>query len=185
MSRIKGSDVASFRSLLRQKPPGTEARFLDSLPPALRQLYLETSPVTWNPVEAQAQLYELGAAFLFSGTPEPVVELLRVLARTSYSSLYKVFLRIPTVKFVAERAARVWGNYYDTGSASVENATKTSFDFVVKEFPDLPRALREATTGHILAILDLTGTREAKVTSPSSTPDAWVWHATWSWSNPD
>ncbi len=180
MSRIKGTDVASLRTLIREKGPETEQRLLALLTPSLRQLYLETTPVTWNPVEAQAELYELAAVVLFPGQPAPIMHMLMELARMSYSGIYKVFVRIPTVEFIAQRAASVWGKYYDTGEARIENATKTSLDFVVRKFPELPHALREATTGHLFTMLEMTRVREPKVTSPAHTPDAWVWHVTWS-----
>jgi hypothetical protein len=180
MSRIKGTDVASLRTLIREKGPETEQRLLAPLTPALRQLYLETTPVTWNPVEAQAELYERAAEVLFPGQPAAIMEMHRVLSRMSYSGIYKVFVRIPTVEFIAQRAASVWGKYYDAGEAKIENATKASLDFVVRRFPQLPHALREATTGHLLTMLEMTRVRDPKVTSPAHTPEAWVWHVTWS-----
>lgn len=179
MPRIKGTDVASLRTFVREKGPQAEQRFLAGVSERLRRLYLDTTPVTWNPVEAQAELYELCAAFLFPGQPAPVVELHRVLARMSYSGIYKVFFRIPTVEFLAERAASVWSKYYDTGEATIENATRTSLDFVVRQFPALPRALREATTGHLLTMLEMTGARDPKVDSPAQEPEGWAWRLTW------
>jgi hypothetical protein len=179
MPHIKGTDVSSLRTLLHEKGPDAEQRFLESLPPPLRQLYVETTPLTWNPVEAQAELYERAAAFLYPGRPGAIVEMHRALARTSYSSVYRAFVRIPTVEFIAGRAAAVWHKYYDTGDASIENATKTSLDFVLRQFPGLPRALREATTGHLLTMLEMTRARDPQVASPADTPQAWVWHVTW------
>ncbi len=177
---IKGTDVNSLRTLIRQKGPDSEQRFVESLPPPLRQMYVETTPLTWNPVEAQAELYERAAALLFPGRPGAIVEMHRQLARMSYSSIYKAFVRIPTVEFIAGRAAAVWGKYYDTGEARIEHATRNSLDFVLRQFPGLPRALREATTGHLLTMLEMTRARDPQVASPADSPEAWVWHVTWS-----
>src|SRR5512142_561314 len=91
MAQIRGTDVSSLRTYLREKVgPQAERELLGRLPDALRTLYLETSPVTWNPVEAQAELYEAAASFLFPEVSEPVVELHRVLARMSYSGVYRL-----------------------------------------------------------------------------------------------
>jgi len=179
MPRVKGTDVASLRNLIKGKGPQAERDFLDRLPVALRTLFLETSPLTWNPVDEQGDLYEVAASFLFPDKPEPIVEMHRVLARMSYSGIYRVFVRIPTVDFIAKRAASVWRSYYDSGEATTENETGTSLDFVVRHFPGLPRALREATTGHLSALLELTRAKSPAIVPPAQTPEAWVWHITW------
>ena len=179
MPRVKGTDVASLRNYIKGKGPEAERELLDRLPVALRRVYLETSPLTWNPVEEQGELYEVAASYLFPDQAEPIVEMHKVLARMSYSGIYRVFVRIPTVDFIAKRAASVWRSYYDSGEASTENATGTSLDFVVRHFPGLPRALREATTGHLAALLELTRAKSPAIAPPPHDPEAWVWHITW------
>ncbi|HVO20665.1 MAG TPA: hypothetical protein VMU15_15505 [Anaeromyxobacter sp.] len=167
-----------MRTLIRQQGLQAEQDFLNRLPVALRGIFLETSPMTWNPVELQAELYEVAASFLYPESGS-VAEMHKVLARMSYSSVYRVFVRIPTVDFIAKRAASVWRSYYDTGEAATENATGTSLDFVVRHFPGLPRALREATTGHLAALLELTRAKAPVIRPPPHNPEAWVWHVTW------
>ncbi len=180
MAQIRGTDVSSLRTYVReQKGPQAEQELLSRLPEALRTIYLETSPVTWNPVEAQAELYEVAASSLFPEVTEPIVELHRVLARMSYSGVYRLFIRIPSVEYIARRAATVWRKYYDTGNADTENAKDRSLDFVVTQFPTLPNALRQATTGHLDTLMELTGARDVDVTPPADTPERWVWQIRW------
>jgi hypothetical protein len=179
MPRVKGTDVASLRSLIHEKGPEAERGLLERLPAALRNVYLETSPLTWNPVEVQAELYEVAASFLFPDQPEPIVAMHKLLARMSYSGVYRVFVRIPTVDFIAKRAASVWHSYYDSGEATIENATGRSLDFVVRQFPDLPLAMREATTGHLAVLLEMTRAKTPAIVPPPHRPEAWVWHITW------
>ncbi len=180
MAQIRGTDVSGLRTYLREKMGSqVEQELLTRLPAPLRTLYLETSPVTWNPVDAQAELYEAAASFLFPDVSEPVVEMHRVLARMSYSGVYRLFIRIPSLEYVAKRAATVWRKYYDTGDADTENFRESSLDFVVTGFPTLPVALRQATTGHLYTLLEMTGARSLGIVQPADTPEKWVWQVRW------
>jgi hypothetical protein len=179
MARIKGTDVVNLTQFVRGKGQQVESDFLASLPDALRRVYRETRAITWTPVEAQAALYEAAASHFFPNRPDAVVQLHKALAKIAYSGIYQIFIRIPKVSHVAERAASVWRRYYDTGEAVIENVTATSLDFVVRQFPDLPRALRQATTGHLYTLLEMTGSKEPMVSQPASTPERWVWHIEW------
>ena len=179
MPQIKGTDVVALRNLVRERGASSEQSLLSQLSPALRQLYLETSPITWNSLDSQAELYEVASSFLFPKEPNSVARMHKMLAEVSYSSIYKIFMQIPTLAFIVKRAALVWRKYYDAGVAGAENQGKNSLDFVVREFPELPRALREATTGHLSAILEMTGAKNVVVTSPAETPAAWAWHISW------
>ncbi len=179
-ARIRGTDVSNLRTYLREKKgPQVERDLLSRLPGALRTVYLETSPVTWNPVEAQAELYEAAASLLFPDVAEPVVELHRMLARLSYSGIYRLFIRIPSVEYIAKRAATVWRKYYDTGNADTENSDEKSLDFVVTQFPTLPNALRQATTGHLYTLAEMTGAKHLDIAPPANTPEKWVWQIRW------
>jgi hypothetical protein len=179
MSRIKGTDVVNLTHFVRGKGPQVESDFLAGLTEPLRRVYVETRAITWTPVETQAALYEAAASYFFPNRPDAIVQLHRALAKIAYSGIYQIFIRIPKLSHIAERAASVWRRYYDTGEAGIENLTATSLDFVVSQCPDLPRALRQATTGHLYTLMEMTGAKDLVVSQPADTPAKWVWHIEW------
>lgn len=179
MSKIKGSDIVAMKKMLSKNGAEVEKAFLASLSEKDLKAYNSIVATTWTDVDVQARIYEAAGKAMFPGNPNPVVKLHETLAEQSYSGIYAAFLTIPKPSYVIKRAASVWRTYYDKGVASVENIADKSMDFVVREFPDLPQALREATTGHISVLLSKTGLKNLSVKHSSANPKEWVWHAQW------
>lgn len=175
MSKTKGTDVAALRRLIQEKGPGSEAAFVASLTPELAGLYRDILPFTWTPVEKQTELYAAAAAALFPGHPEPMRELGRAMAQQTFSGIYKIFLRIPSMSFILSRVAQMWQTYYDTGEACVEDFTGKSGALVVRNFPDLPRRMREVVCGHLQVLVEATGAKHVRVVLNDRDPNAWRW----------
>ena len=179
MPKIKGSDVVALKKLFSKSGGDVESKFLSTLSEDDAKAYKTIVATTWTEVEVQARLYEAAGKTLFPGDPNAVVKLHQKLAEQSYSGIYSAFLAIPKASFVFKRAASVWTTYYDKGVASIENITDSSMDFVVRGFPELPKALRDATTGHISVLLGKTGLKNLQVRHASTNPQQWVWNTTW------
>ena len=71
------------------------------------------------------------------------------------------------------------GTYYDTGQATVENATEDRLEVVVRGFPDLPPPMREMAGGHMLVLLELTAGKRGRLVRDESDPAAWRWKLSW------
>ena len=179
MPNIKGTDVVLLRNVVKEKGPRIEGELLSKLTPELKKLYLETVATSWNPLDAQARLYETAAQVLFPSEPNAVVKVHRELAKLSYTGVYRVFMRVPTILFVAKRAASVWRSYYDKGDASVQNEQSSELDFQVADFRELNKTLRDATTGHLSTIMEMTGRPAVKVALSEAHENPWVWHISW------
>jgi hypothetical protein len=179
MAKTKGTDVAALREVLHQRGPEVEAAVLKRMDPAARALYEKALAFDWSPVDLQMQVYLAAARHLFPDSPQPMAELGRLLANKAYGGIYKVFLRIPTVKYVMNRTAQLWSTYYDTGQATVENVTDTGLDVVVRGFPDLPAPMREMAGGHMGVLLELTGAKGGRVTVDDHDPAEWHWQLRW------
>lgn len=175
MSKTKGTDVAALRKLIQLKGQGFEPTFLAALTPELAKLYREILPFTWTPVEQQTELYAAAAAALFPGHPEPMRELGRAMAQQTFSGIYKIFLRIPSMSFILSRVAQMWQTYYDAGEASVEEYTGRSGVLVVRNFPELPRRMREVVCGHLQVLVEATGAKQVRVVLNDRDPAAWRW----------
>ena len=101
-------------------------------------------------------------------------------AEHDLKGVYKLFLRVSSVPFVIKQTARMWNTYHDTGEAFVlkgENAKEASL--VIKNYPDLPKPIRESSAGYIVGALRLTGAKNVQVVHDESDPMAWTWTARW------
>lgn len=177
MPRIKGADVTSLKDILKKE--GKETAFLSKLSESDREVYTSTIATSWNDVNIVARLYEVAGSILFSGSKEGLEKLGQRLGDKAYSGIYSVFLLIPKPSYVIKRAANVWSSYHDKGSAEVDNIMENSVDFIVRRYPELPKAIRYAITGHIFALLNKTGLKNLNMEHIESNPEQWVWHARW------
>ncbi len=179
MSKIKGTDVVGLKKLLAMEGNDVENTYLSKLSESDQDAYKSIIATTWTEIEVQARLYQAAGDTLFPGKSDSVVKLHQKLADKAYSGIYSVFLLIPKASYVFKRAANIWRSYYDTGIAKVENIEKNSMDFVVREYPDLPKTMRDAVTGHISTLLGKTGLKNLNVKRDESNPQEWIWHTTW------
>lgn len=179
MGKIKGTDIVGLKKLFKKKDPPLEEEFLSQLSDSDRQIYKSIVATTWTPVETQARFYLAAGETLYPGRSNAVILLHHELAEQAYSGIYSIFLRIPSLKYVIKRVATLWTSYYDQGIAEVKNITDSSLDFFVGGFPDLPKALRDATTGHISVILQKVGLSNVHVYHIDAVPNKWHWQVTW------
>jgi hypothetical protein len=179
MAQVKATDFDSLRKLLKKMGSARETEFVQSLSPEHAELYSKAIIFDWLSVEEHARFLSAAAESLYPDSPRQLEQLGRDLADRTFSGVYRVFLRIPTVVYLIKRAAAVWETYYDTGEATVENIQNGSADLVVSGFPDLPEALRRTTTGHVQVLLEMTGARDVRVEHHDNDPQAWRWVASW------
>lgn len=179
MAMVKATDLSSLRKILRRRGAVAEAQFLAELPLELGTYYRQTPEFSFVPVEDHDRFFAAAARVLFPRDRHRDELLGRAMAEVTYSGVYRLFLSIPTVDYVIERAAAVWGTYYDTGQATVENRQDRRAELVVRDFPDMPAALRHGTTGHVAVLIERTGAERVKVRHKERDPTAWRWIARW------
>jgi len=179
MANVKGADFGSLRKLMKLLGKAREDELVAALAPEHQQLFKRGMASDWTPVERHAEFISAVAEALYPNQALSVESLGRELARHSFSGVYRLFLRIPSVHFIIGKAASVWATYYDTGVARVENVAPGQGDFVVREFSDLPQALRRTTTGHVQMLLEMAGARKPHVRLQDEDPTAWRWCASW------
>jgi hypothetical protein len=179
MANIKGTDVMTIKSILQASGNGLESRFQQSLSQKASQAYQTMLANRWTPVEVQAEMYEAAAKVLHPGRSDAIETMFYTVARRSYSAVYRVFMKLPSVAFLIGRAASVWGTFYDSGVAGADKVTDKSFDFTVRDFPNLPSAMRRATVGHIRFLIENAGGRNVAVHMDESNPSCWRWQITY------
>jgi len=179
MSKTKGTDVITLRAALASKGPEVEKIFEQKLTPALVAVYRRITTTSWTEVADQMAIYQAAADVLFAQDPERMMRLGVLLGSKAFSGIYKLFLRVPTVEYIFKRAARIWNTYYEKGDAEIEILSTKCVDFVVHNFPDLPRPMREVAKGHYMAIMEMTGAKDIQIDMFDDNPQAWRWRIRW------
>lgn len=180
MAKIKGTDIVGLRKLLKKKGKEVEDAFFAALSENDQLIFKSIVATSWTPVDIQARLYMTAGQTLYPNDLNAVTLLHHELAEQAYSGIYSIFLRIPSLKYIINRVATLWTSYYDKGVAEVKNITDSSLDFFVRGFPELPRTLRDATSGHITILLRKVGLQNVRVNHIETVPDKWHWRVTWS-----
>lgn len=179
MPKTKGTDIIALHALLREKGPETEKGFLDKLGPRLAAVYRGITATSWTEVEEQLAIYQVAAGVLFPNDPAGLTRLGMALAEKSFSGIYKIFFRLPSIEYIFKRTARIWSAYYDQGEASIETQAGKCVDLVVRNFPELPRAMREVANGHYTVIMNMTGAKNIRINLIDTDPNAWRWRISW------
>lgn len=178
VSNIKGTDVAYIKKLFKSKP-AQESEFLSRLDEGCKNIYGCVLSSALYPLDRVAKIYEAAAHVLYPGDRDAVKHLFEEIAQHTYSGIYSIFLKIPSVSFVVKQAAGIWRTYYDTGTAGIENLHDKSLRFCIYDFPTLPKAMRDATEAHITVLMSKAGARNIQIATNESNPLRWEFSLRW------
>jgi uncharacterized protein (TIGR02265 family) len=179
MAKVKASDVAIVKKLVRTQGGDLEARVRARLSPDALSVYSSSLSTEWIELGRESEVLSIAAPLLFPDERKPLHRLGHEVARIQYSGIYKVFLLIPTVGFIVKQVSKAWRTLYDQGDVRVEALTEHSGTLVALGLPDLTAAQREYIGGYLSGILGLTGAKNIQVTRRDSDPKAWRWTLTW------
>lgn len=178
MHRVKASDLVSLRKSLAATAPQTLEQVRDLMPPALRSTLDATVASAWLPCPEICAIYAYFCKVMFPGL-NPFVSLGRHMASLAYRGVYRVFLAVPSTSFVIGKSSSVWSSYHSTGKASMEDVQPRSAALVVRGAHPIDKEMIDIITGHIHALAELTGAKEAIVASNTSDPAALRWNIRW------
>lgn len=177
MVHTKGTDMVALRKIICEF--NQESILFEKLSVELQKTYKAIIATTWTPIDIQMEIYQNAAAVLFPNSQNAMEDLGSALARKTFSGIYKVFLRIPTLEFIMNRVAMVWKSYYTKGEAVIENCQNEQVDFVVRNFAELPLPMCYVASGHCRSIVEMTGRKNVKVVLKKNNPESWRWVITW------
>jgi len=135
----------------------------------------------WVPLQDINPLYTMSLDGLFDGDLQCLYELGRRQLRNDLNGIYRVFLRVASPAFVADRAAAIYGVYgQHCGSLSVVGRGDHSLDLLVDDRPFPSAALFQYLRGSIAGALELTGVSDLEVELVDDPrPDACRFRASW------
>lgn len=178
MANCKGTNVVFFRTLWQSRP-SFEKQFRDGMSSEAREAYDSALPISWVPDQVVAEMEESAAAVLFPDEPNGLQNVGRLQAKHDLGGIYNVLLRITTVPVLIKKSARLWSTYHDQGNADIADQGARTATLLVMNYPDLPRSMRQVTTGYVAGAVEMTRARDVDVALNERDPRRWAWVVTW------
>jgi hypothetical protein len=180
---LKAAGVKSLFTALQQvAAPGAFEPWVHTLPTTTAELVLHPRYAQeWVLLEHVHPAYVLAHADLFGGDIDKMFEVGRVQLRNDLLGIYRVFLRVASPAFVAERAAAIYGVYFrDCGALSVVDRGEQFVDVKLEQRPFPSEAFFHGLRGSIHGALELTGVSGLRVEIVGApADDTRLYRATW------
>jgi hypothetical protein len=90
------------------------------------------------------------------------------------TGLYCFLVKRFTIEVMMQQSTIFWGLYNDTGKAWTEKKGN-SLVYHVKDYPDLPEAIRHTVTGYVGSVLDQAKKQYVDISHDGSDPEDWKW----------
>jgi hypothetical protein len=180
----KGSGLLSWVKVVHDRVDAARwQRFVTALPPESRALIERPPlPVTWLPLRFVQPIWQSATDLLFDGDLEKVAEVGRLQIRADLSTIYRVFIRVASPRYVAQRATALYGTYFRANGlmsvvAEGEHRTDVRVAGVALPTPAFYASLR----GSVAGAIELTGVHDVRaeiVEGGGASPNA-LFTVTW------
>jgi len=182
MSRpqLKWIGLASFAEVARDAVgEATWAKIEAQLPPDTRSLFAAPpAPISWVDVEHYFAL--LDALAEHGGRPEIVREVARTMVTRDLRGIYRLFVRMFSPEFIAQRAASLYGTYWrDHGAVRAEPAGPRAIDVVYDGLSIVSTPFIQAQMGAVEAALEASGIVGLRVTLQRTSAQGFRVRASW------
>ena len=136
MPNVKGSAITARWAWVRetQGEPGLKRLRGELLPSTKAILEGNVLKSSWYPFEAFVDLTVCIDRLFGRGDLALARELGRYGAEANLKTIYRLFYKLGSVKWIIERAAAVWRTYYDSGYMVVKHGAGNTVDLVITEF---------------------------------------------------
>jgi hypothetical protein len=179
----KAAGFNSFIKTARQLvTPAEFDRMVAKLPPDSAAIVVN-SPFTTNWIPVSLTNPVLLAVGELLGSDERIFEVGRRQFMTDISSVYKLFIRVASPAYVAERAGKIYDTYNrNSGMMRVVESGERSLDVVVENYPMPSRTLWHYIRGGIAGTLELTGVRAlaVRISEGGEEQPRCLYHVSWS-----
>jgi len=177
MNEVKASDVVASRKMVVER--NREADLFKRLSPAAKTIFQTALSSTWIGFREEEEILTAVAETLFADAANPLHDLGRAIADANLKGIYKAFLRIPSIAFVADRAPSLWAFMSKKGKLLTEMTGDRSVRVTITHYSDLPRYQIDYIAGYLEHVVVLMGKSGVRVTSIADDPQAWRWDVRW------
>ena len=185
MSNVKGSAFAS-RITWTKFNHGTHglARLESASSPGLAKILQDGAVMSsWYPFELFVELNERIDTTFGQGDYALVKDLGRHGADANLTTIYRLFYKVGTVKWILARAARLWGLHYDSGHMLVTQSPGNEIELRIEDFDSPHRVHCLAVEGWAERSVELSGGHDVvltELTCRASGDDTCRFRITWS-----
>lgn len=181
MAKLKGASFGVVRTLIKEQGKEFEEKYYAALTPEERDYVQNAMAVSWVELEMDENKSALAilAKMLYPNDSKAVRKISHVMAVRTVPKVYQIFIRIPTIEFVYQRAAKIWSSYYDKGQLCIENFKETGMEAILRDYPEYPLFLRDAVTGFFEGIGELLKLKNFRIFKIEKDPNAWKWICQW------
>ena len=133
-------------------------RLTDVVSPALREI-IESGAVhaRWYPFDLFVELNVAIDRVYGKGDATLIRELGRYSADANLTTIYRLFYKVGTVRWILARGPRLWGVHYDAGSLAVRYLSAYEVELELVDFPTPHRAHCLAVMGWAERSIELSG----------------------------
>jgi len=176
----KGIGVCFVREQLTAKGPEAVDQLLAGLDEEDQKTFKYTLATTWIDIHAGMRIIGRAAEILYPGDPVAMQTVAYNMARNHLTGVYRILLRVMTVKFALSQTANYWGAYHRIGRAThVREGIPRKARLLIEDYPDLPESFLVHTNGYIIGLLELSGARNVTVDRKALGDDRWAWDVDW------
>lgn len=163
---VKGSVLQTIPMFLKKNfgRNGYE-RWLAALSPETANIYGVTlSSSQWYPLRETLEIpMKICCDMFYGGDFRGAHESGRFNADYSLKGAYAIFMKMGSVRFIMERAAKILPMYYRPSTLGVANITNNSCDLLVSSFPEMSKIIEHRIAGWVEAALEIHGCTEISI----------------------
>lgn len=174
MPKIKGSAISAVRDIAKKQGEEFYQKWLASLPQEEQDTYNRLLAISWYPLPMSENcgIGEL-AKMLYPNDSKALRKVGALQVKESLNSVYRLFLKIPSLDFVLGKSVQMWKTFHDTGEFNHTKEGNQSI-ITIKKYETMPSYLRQVIWGSIEGITDLVG-KEVDVQCDESNSACWKW----------
>jgi hypothetical protein len=164
MARVKGIAVLSCLRFVRERhgEEGLERLRAAITPEHRSMLDARVLPHAWTPFELIVDLNVQADALFGVGDLQLCVEMGRYAASASLPTVFKVFFRLGSPRFLFDTASKLWSAQFDSGRLTVSSDSDTSARLRIEDFEAPHRSHCLAVKGWALEAITLSGARPVR-----------------------
>jgi hypothetical protein len=156
---VKGTAVRSTPLYVRQRFGSRFDEWLDSLPPASREIIgNKISTNDWYSLnDALVVPTQKVCDIFYDGEARAAWELGRFSAEYALWGLYRLFVRIGSPTYLIKRAGEIFGTYFRPSKITVEVETHNRALLTIEEFPEMVEVIEFRIGGWLERALEISG----------------------------
>ncbi len=176
----KANLIMIAREKIWAKGEAAEKSMCVGLSSEAARYYKQAQATDWLPAETAALIVAKAASIIYADVQPGLQDMGRALIKEYVRGIARMWFRLLPTGFMLKIAEKMWRLFYHYGTARLENGLHAKQkNYVVDNYPQYPKALRESMDGFLYGMLELAGAKKINIQRDDSNPKAWKWLLSW------